>query len=427
MTIKASLPLTGVTLVSSLVSVPSAFADFIGDGKGSLSAQNFYFSRDFRDGAGQSKRDEWAQGFILRLNSGYTDGTVGFGIDAMGMLGVKLDSSPDRTGTGLLPRSSDGRAEDDYSKLSLTGKARIGETELFVGGLSPTLPLLASNSSRLFPQVWTGAQLTSRDLDRFTFHLGRVGEVKQRDSSDSEDLTTMAQLRAYSGSATSDSYVYGGVDFAITPKMLLSVHTSELEDFYRRNYLGFKYSLVLGPGALFTELRYFTASETGAEALGEVDNRVISSLLGYSLGGHRFSGGYQKVSGNTAYAYIGGSDTYLFSEQQVSTFSLQDERAWHARYDYDFAAMGVPGLTFTLRYVKGDNVNPENIATPQAAELRATGERGREWERTTDIAYVMQSGPLKDFSLRWRNATNRSTYARGADENRVILSYAVKF
>lgn len=427
MTIKASLPLTGVALVSSLVSVPSAFADFIGDAKGSLSAQNFYFSRDFRDGAGQSKREEWAQGFILKLESGYTEGTVGFGVDAMGMLGVKLDSSPDRTGTGLLPRGSDGRAEDDYSKLSLTGKARIGETELFVGGLSPTLPLLASNSSRLFPQVWTGTQLTSRDLDRFTFHLGRVGEVKQRDSSDSEDLTTMAQLGAYSGSATSDSYVYGGIDFAITPKMLLSVHTSELEDFYRRNYLGFKYSLPLGPGALFTELRYFTASETGAEALGEVDNRVISSLLGYSLGSHRFSGGYQKVSGDTAYAYIGGSDTYLFSEQQVSTFALQDERAWHARYDYDFAAMGVPGLTFTLRYVKGDNVNPENIATPQAAELRAAGERGREWERTTDITYVVQSGPLKDFSLRWRNATNRSTYARGADENRVILSYAVKF
>jgi hypothetical protein len=428
MTIRVFLPLTGTLLMSSLVAVPSAFADFLGDAKGSLSTQNFYFSRDFRDGAGQSKREEWAQGFMLKLESGYTEGTVGFGVDALGMLGVKLDSSPDRTGTGLLARGADSRAEDEYSKLSLTAKARMGETELFVGGLSPTLPLLASNSSRLFPQIWTGAQLISRDLDKFTFHLGQVGKVKQRNSTDSEDLTTMAQIGAYSGSATSDSYTYGGVDFEPIERMQISLHTSELEDFYRRNYLGFKYALPLSDNSsLFTEIRYFTASETGAKTVGEVNNRVISSLVGYSLGGHRISGGYQKVSGDTAYAYVGGADSYLFSEQQVSNFALQDERALHARYDYNFAAMGVPGLTFTLRYVKGDNVNPENIATPQAAALRAAGEEGREWERTTDITYVVQNGPLKDFSMRWRNATNRSTYARGADENRVILSYAIKF
>lgn len=428
MTIKASLPLSGILLASFVVFVPSAFADFIDDAQGSLSTQNYYFSRDFRDGSGQSKREEWAQGLILRLESGYTEGTVGFGVNAMGMLGIKLDSSPDRTGTGLLMRGGNGRAEDDYSKLSLTAKVRIGETELFVGGLSPSLPLLASNSSRLFPQIWTGAQLTSRDLEKFTFHLGQVEEVKQRDSTDSEDLTTMSQIGSWSGSATSDRYIYGGIDFEPIAKMQISLHASELEGFYQRTFVGFKYAMPLsGESAVFTEIRYFTAEETGAERIGEVDNRVISSLVGYSLGGHRISGGYQKVSGDTAYAYIGGSDTYLFSEQQVSTFALQDERAWHARYDYNFAAAGVPGLTFTLRYVKGDNVDPENIATPQAAALRASGEKGREWERTTDITYVVQGGPLKDVSMRWRNSTNRSTYARGADENRVMLSYALKF
>ena len=35
---------------------------------------------------------------------------------------VKLDSSPDRTGTGLLPTHDDGRAANEYSKLGLTGK-----------------------------------------------------------------------------------------------------------------------------------------------------------------------------------------------------------------------------------------------------------------------------------------------------------------
>ncbi|MEI9273932.1 OprD family outer membrane porin, partial [Pseudomonas aeruginosa] len=79
-------------------------------------ARNFYFNRDYgQSGAAQSKSEEWAQGFLLRYESGYTEGNVGVGVDALGLLGLKLDSSPDRSGSGLLPYSaSDKRAADDY-------------------------------------------------------------------------------------------------------------------------------------------------------------------------------------------------------------------------------------------------------------------------------------------------------------------------
>ena len=180
-------------------------------------------------------------------------------------------------------------------------------------------------------------------------------------------------------------------------------------------------------GKVFGEVRYFVARDEGRALAGEVDNRTWSSNIGYRIGGHGFSGGYQKGSGDTAFAYLNGSDTYLFSEMLVSTFALQNERVWHLRYDYDFAALGVPGLTFNLRYVKGDQVDPEHIRTVQGAALRAAGEDGKEWERATDLTYTVQDGPLKNLSLRWRNATNRSNYADSADENRVILSYQVKF
>jgi hypothetical protein len=55
---------------------------------------------------GASKREESAQGFILNLQSGYTEGTVGFGIDALGIR-FQLDSSPDRSNSGLLPSSGE--------------------------------------------------------------------------------------------------------------------------------------------------------------------------------------------------------------------------------------------------------------------------------------------------------------------------------
>src|SRR5690606_5661806 len=86
---KTSLALAVAASTLGLSQVASA--DLIGDTKVSLEARNFYFNRDFREGAGQSKADEWAQGFILRMNSGFTEGTVGLGLDAIGMFGFKLN------------------------------------------------------------------------------------------------------------------------------------------------------------------------------------------------------------------------------------------------------------------------------------------------------------------------------------------------
>ena len=78
---------------------------FIEDTTATLQARNYYFSRDFSDIVGanqQSKAEEWAQGFSLNVKSGYTQGPVGVGVDVIGLLGLKLDSSPDRVNTCLL-------------------------------------------------------------------------------------------------------------------------------------------------------------------------------------------------------------------------------------------------------------------------------------------------------------------------------------
>lgn len=47
------------------------------------------------------------------------------------------------------------------------------------------------------------------------------------------------------------------------------------------------------------------------------------------------------------------------------------------RYDYNFAALGLPGLTFNVRYVKGDQVDPQRIASAMGRALAAQGGKGR--------------------------------------------------
>ncbi|MBH4467155.1 OprD family outer membrane porin, partial [Pseudomonas aeruginosa] len=95
-----------------------AQADLVEDSHASLELRNFYFNRDFRQSGARDNADEWAQGFLLRLESGFSEGSVGFGVDAIGLLGLKLDSGGGSGGTGLLPADgSAGGSQDDYAKL----------------------------------------------------------------------------------------------------------------------------------------------------------------------------------------------------------------------------------------------------------------------------------------------------------------------
>jgi len=160
-----------------------------------------------------------------------------------------------------------------------------------------------------------------------------------------------------------------------------------------------------------TDLRYVRSTDDGGS---NVDNDAFGALFTYRHGGHGFTGGYQHMRGDTGFAYVAGGDNALINLLQINDFGNEDERSWQVRYDYDFAAMGIPGLTLMTRYVSGDNV-----------DRGAGASEGKTWERNTDIAYVIQSGPLKNLGLKLRNATTRSNFQSDMDENRVIVSYSL--
>ncbi len=396
-----------------------ASAAFIEDSKAAVELRNFYMNRDFRQsGATQSKAEEWAQGFILKMESGYTEGPVGFGLDAVGLLGVKLDSSPDRTGTGILQRdrNAPNRAQDDYGSAGLTAKAKLSATTLHVGTLQPVLPVLMRNDSRLLPQTYRGAWLQSKEVSGLTLDLGKLDRVNQRDSSDNEEMTVFnggrRNITFGSGGTTSDEFLFAGGRYDWSPQLATSYYYGGLDGIYDQHNFNLIHVLPLGDKQSFkTDLRFVRSSDDGGS---NVDNDAFGALFTYRHGGHGFTGGYQHMRGDTGFAYVAGGDNALINLLQINDFGNEDERSWQVRYDYDFAAMGIPGLTLMTRYVSGDNV-----------DRGAGASEGKTWERNTEIAYVIQSGPLKNLGLKLRNATTRSNFQSDMDENRVIVSYSL--
>ncbi|MCY1350528.1 Porin-like protein NicP [compost metagenome] len=117
--------------------------------------------------------------------------------------------------------------------------------------------------------------------------------------------------------------------------------------------------------------------------------------------------------GDQGFPKVFANITPLGNEVPTYEFASADERSWQVRYDYDFAALGIPGLVASTRYITGDNVDT------------GLGFEGKDRERDLDIGYVIQSGALKGLGVRVRNVTARSNYRTDIDENRLILNYTL--
>ena len=382
---------------------------FIEDATATVQMRNFYFNRDYRDSAApKAKSEEWAQGFILNAQSGYTQGSVGVGVDLIGRLGIKLDSGAGRTGSLLLPEHGNGSA-DDFSSLGAAVKLKVSRTELKVGELLPTLPILQYNDARLLPQTFQGAMLTSKEFTGLTLNAGQMRSFTQRNSSNREDL--FIDGRAY---ATSDRYNYLGGEYRFNQeRTMVGLWGAELEDIYRQRFIQFTHKQPVGAWTLGANIGLLDSEEQGQAKAGQIDNRSFFTALSAGLGGHTLMAAWQRMYGEDASIWLSPTTTVLPNDIQVRNFASAQEKAWQLRYDYNFAAMGVSGLTSFVRYVRGDNV------------AVAGGNDGKEWERDFDVSYVIQSGPLKNLGLRWRNAMVRSSFGPSVDDNRLIVSYSL--
>lgn len=381
---------------------------FIEGSKLTVKARNFYMNRDNRaSGAKQSYGEEWAQGFVGILQSGFTQGTVGFGVDVLGMYGMKLDTGGGRFGggTSLLEYDSQG-AKDDYSKGGGVFKMRISNTVLKYGTQTNAVPVAYTSDSRLLPETVEGLTLISNEIKDLRLDAGHLTarNIQNQSSHDSGRMTSVD---------------YAGGVYKFTDRLSSSLYYATTDEYFRKYYVNTNYKLPLSSAqSLEFDFNGYDTKSIGEARSGDLDNRIWSLQATYNLGAHSFSLGYQKVSGKGDYVYgPDGNANYWFANSiQYSDFDYEDEKSLQARYDLNMAPYGIPGLTFMTRYVKGyDFKNGSGLDID-----------GKAWERDVEARYVVQSGPAKNLSFKVRQASYRSSERGGQlDEVRLITEYPI--
>ncbi|WAJ38366.1 OprD family porin [Pseudomonas sp. GOM7] len=402
----------------------SAQADFIDDRQVSLGLRNFYIDRDFKQhDAPKSRIGSWTQGFDFRAISGYTEGTVQFGLDVSAQYAYRLDGGGGRGPDSIIPYDdSKGEQVRDYGRAALTAKMRYSKTELKIGEHRPTLPVAFYDDSRQLITTYHGFLLESREVDKLTLTAGRFTEISSRESSNREK---MYLFNGPDVQRRSDGLNFAGATYAFTPALSASYFYGQLEDIYQQQYLGGTYNADLGNGfGLKTDLRYFDNREDGKALYGDIDNRSYGVMTTLRKGAHAIGVGYQRMLGESTFPTLNGyaPQPYLVNWSTVA-FVKPNESSWQLRYDLDFASYGVPGLKLMTRYLRGTGIDRGNNDLDQNVES----------ERNIFLSYVVQSGPLKGVAFEWRNIDVKTRYGNGAasgadyQENRLITSYTFKF
>lgn len=405
---------------------------FLEDQSLKLKTRMEYMNRDFKNGAGNGTsgtagyRQDTGVSQLLTYESGFTQGTVGFGLDAMAMGSVKLDGGSGHRGNGLFANDSDGNPEKSQGKIGGAVKFRVSDTVLKYGQQFVASPVFATDDSRLIPEVATGTLITSKEIKGLELSAGRFTALSKQTGMGRDSIGGLPDEDGNGGKGLTNINIFGA-SYSFTDNFTGALAASDADDYFKKYYVNLNYTLPINDeqSLNFDFNGYHTKGDSRGDlvdAIGDgttgVDNNLWSLAAAYSIGAHKFTLAHQRSSGDNAYYYgvDGNSTIFVANSIQISDFVGRDERSWQARYDLNMKTYGVPGLSFMTRYVMGDHITTNGLG------------EGKENEWNAESKYVIQEGPAKDLSFRLRYAMYRSNgaysgYSSDNNDTRLIVEY----
>ncbi|MDI6528317.1 OprD family porin [Pseudomonas otitidis] len=403
---------------SALADDQSTAKGFVEDSHLDVLLRNAYMNRDYKHH--NKDKMEWGQGVIGTFTSGFTQGTVGVGVDAFGLYGLRLDGGKGLVGAAgidFFKPGDSGHAQDDIARGGAAIKARFSNTVVKFGDQMPALPVLSYDDSRLLPESYTGTLITSKEIEGLELNAGHF-TAEARKSAEGRDSGGLKRIDVLGGS------------YRFNDQFSASLYGSDVEDVLKKQYVNLNYvypiakdrSLTLDFNGYRTRLDKDFAKDDNRT------NRIWSLAATYAMGAHSFTLAHQRSSGDIGYLYGGyqsadyigdGGTTIWLANSYWSDFNGKDENSWQVAYGLDFAEYGIPGLSYRVAYVRGDNIDAGQAG------------RGQEREIFNQLQYLVQEGPAKDLKLKLRGSmlrasNNVNSYVDDGNEVRVFVEYPIR-
>lgn len=389
-------------------------------------ARNTYKTRAERN----HYAEEWAYGLMATYQSGFTQGTVGFGLDAQSYLGVKLDTGGGRAGKArLLALKNDGHPKDSYSRTGAAAKVRVSSTILKYGVMRTKTPIFSSSDSRLLPETATGWLLISNEINPLTIQAGHFTAGADRNASkNTNDLVVNYANPSFKQGKTFD---FMGGTYKGIKNLSLTAYTGRYKDNWNTHYLGAYYNYAFNKqNSLIFDFNLYRSSDTGKSYAGDISNTTWSLLTTFIHNYHKFSVGYQKVNSDTPFDYVTRGAIWLGNAVQLSDFNAPHEKSWQARYEFDMAMFGIEGLSLSASYVKGTGIDGTKMKKNSAYTWLGYGKGGKHWERDLTAKYTISSGFAKDLTILVRHDVHRGNKAQAeldTNQIRIAMEYPLSW
>ncbi|MFW2153396.1 OprD family outer membrane porin [Acinetobacter gyllenbergii] len=411
-------------ITSTYASEQSEAKGLVEDAKGDILFRTGYLNRDKKNGVEDTS--SYAQTAMVKLETGFTQGLVGFGVGVIGDGSFKLGSN-NNAGNGMIPRErlngkdNTGDTYDHWARGGGFVKARISNTTVTYGTQILDIPVLASNTTRLVPEYFEGVLATSREIDGLELTAGKFTKDQYSDQINTDGRRL-------------DRAVVWGAKYKFDDNLNAAYFGLDSKDKLDRHYINVNYKQPLdkNSGLTYDLSAYHTKwDEKGSTYSSTTDdlsnrkNTIWALSTTYNTGPHSVMLAYQQNNGNTGYDYgenADGAQSIYLPNSYLSDFIGNSEKSAQLQYNVDFGSYGVPGLSWTTAYVYGWDIKVKNLT-----------DNAKEREFFNQVKYTVQSGFAKDASLRLRHSYYRASdeyqtnaYIGDTNEWRIWLDIPVK-
>ncbi|WP_321815268.1 MULTISPECIES: OprD family outer membrane porin [unclassified Paraburkholderia] len=379
----------------------AASKGFIGDSHLALNLRNY---ADVQDVAGGPHRHAWVQGAMLDYTSGFTQGPIGFGVDASLYGAFKLDGGQGAGNMVHVGKDGGGANQLAWAYPGIYDvKARVADTVVKYGlQMTDNNPFFEPHDNRALPPTFLGVSIVSKDIANMVLQGGSFTKVDPRGHTNLVDLST-----SYGG-VTFKRFSFAGGSWDYSPNGSVSLYANQADSVWRQFYGSVQHSIG-DPSTLkwtgFANL--YSTHSVGGGLEGHINNNAYSLSLAAQHGAHSLLLGYHQILGDQFFDYVNETNgIYLVNSMDVD-YNAPHEKSFQVRYGFDGKYSGLPGAKAMLWYALGWGADGSAGAAANPAGSALYGLYWRDGQPVHGShhefgfipSYTIQSGRFKDTKI----------------------------